>query len=312
MQLIGRERGATLWIAALAALLSYAPAVSARGFGPWQEAVAVAAVNDTGGGGCPIETEDGLSLLFASGRDGGLGELDIWAADRASLNSPWSVPANVGPGVNSSAADFCPTPVFGRSLFFVSTRDEIEVTECGGGDIYLSRQSPTGAWSDPQILGCAPDGPNFATGERSPSLIETRFGTYLFYSSNGEGGDSDIYVSRKGDNGNFGAGHKVWGVNSEDDDIMPNVRVGRGGVLEMVFSSNRATWGRTDLMAFGEQDVYVSYAILPGGRWSRPRNLGPAINTSVNEQRATLSADGSRMYFGRPGGQVLVSERSAH
>lgn|GEM_PF-2482654 len=119
-------------------------------------------------------------------------------------------------------------------------------------------------------------------------------------------------MSRRRDDGSFAGPRKVWGVNSEDDDIMPNVRVGSRGLLEMVFSSNRATRGCSDLMAFGDQDVYVSCAILPGGRWSKPKNLGPAINTSVNEQRATLSADGSRMYFGRPGGQVLVSERSAH
>src|SRR5262245_61044985 len=93
--------------------------------------------------GCPIEAPDGLSLLFASTRPKGVGGNDIWVSDRATIDSPWQDPRNIGEPVNSSAADFCPTPV-GRSLFFVSERLDNGTTTppCGGGDIYLSRQSP--------------------------------------------------------------------------------------------------------------------------------------------------------------------------
>ncbi|MGD8831113.1 MAG: hypothetical protein PVF57_10970 [Pseudomonadales bacterium] len=296
------------------AVAGIAPPVQADGFfGPWQDAVPVSVVNDSGGGGCPIETEDGLSLMFASGRPGGQGMLDIWVTDRESLTDEWRTPVNVAAPVNSTASDFCPTPVYGRSLLFVSERQPELPGQiaCGSGDIYFSRQSPSGAWSEPRNLGCAPDGPNFVTGERSPSLVETRFGTYLFYSSSGDGSDSDIYVSRMSDDGSFGPGHKVWGVNTTDNEIMPNVRQNEHGILEMVFSSNRMSWGATDTAAFGGQDVYVSYGVLPGGLWTRPRNLGPAVNSAVDDQRATLSADGLRLYFGRPGGQVMVSTRTA-
>ena len=151
------------------------------------------------------------------------------------------------------------------------------------------------------LLGCAPDGPNFQWAERSPSLVETRFGTYLVYSSSDDGGDADIFWSRRRSDGTFGPGHRVWGVNSEADDIMPNVRMREDGILEMVFSSSRMT---------GQQDVYVSFAVVPWGRWSVPLNLGENINTDAAEQRATLSADGTRLYFGRLGG-VWVSERTA-
>src|SRR5688572_17769778 len=43
-----------------------------------------------------ILSKDGLSLYFTSDRPGGLGGLDIYIAQRASLESPWGNPANLG------------------------------------------------------------------------------------------------------------------------------------------------------------------------------------------------------------------------
>ena len=50
--------------------------------------------------------------------------LDIWAAGpRASKDNPWGVPrAGCRDPVNSEFDDFCPTPLTGGRLMFVSTR----------------------------------------------------------------------------------------------------------------------------------------------------------------------------------------------
>jgi len=251
----------------------------------WSTAAPETALNSPAAEGCPIETADGLSLLFASTRAGGVlnnAGNDIWVSDRDSVDSPWQAPKNLGEPVNSPANDFCPTPVHGRSLFFVSDRpaDGAGPAPCGGGDMYLSRQSPSGAWSKPALLRCAPDGPNFPGAERSPSLVESRFGTFLFYSSTGFGTGHDIYVSRMDREGNFGPGQIVAALSIAGfDDIMPNVREREDGSFEIVFSSNRPTWGR-GFPAFGGQDVYAATArLLPQG-WSEPRNLGAAVNTA--------------------------------
>lgn len=192
-------------------------------------AVPVAAVNSPAAEGCPIESPDGLSLLFASTRPGGVaGNVgnDIWLSDRDTLASPWQPPKNLGEPVNSAASDFCPTPVWGRWLFFVSERldNGTDTPPCGGGDMYLSRQSPAGDWSPPAMLACAPEGPNFSGPERSPSLVQTWFGTFLFYSSNGGSGGQDIYMSCMRADGTFGPGEVVKELSTEFDDIMPNVR----------------------------------------------------------------------------------------
>ncbi len=280
-----------------------------HGVSRWSTAVAVTELNTSAGEGCPIETEDGLSIFIASNRTGTAGENDIWAADRATIDSPWGEVRNLGEPINTMWADFCPTPVMGRYLFFVSERpgDGTGPVPCGGGDMYLSRQSPAGGWSAPEMLKCAPHGPNTSGGERSPSLVETWHGTYLFYSTNGGGANQDIYVSQLGPRG-FGKGKRIAELSTKDyEDIMPNVRVREDGALEMVFSSNRPTWGGKQA-AFGGQDVYVAYSWWPTKGWSAPQNLGPAVNTAGVEQRATLSHDGQRLYFGR-NGDIFTSNR---
>ena len=53
---------------------------------------------------------DGLSLYFASyERPGGYGNDDLWVATRATIDDPWGEPVNLGPNVNSSRGDVCPT-----------------------------------------------------------------------------------------------------------------------------------------------------------------------------------------------------------
>jgi hypothetical protein len=259
------------------------------------------------GAGCPIETADGLSLMLASGRPGGHGvppDLDIWVIDRPAVGAEWSTPKNLPAPINSAAADFCPAP-FERSLYFVSA--EANPGACGGGDIYLSRQSPAGDWSEPEHLPCAPDGPNTPGTERSPSLIETWYGTFLFFSTN-EGvadADEDIYVSIMNHNGAFGRGHLVQALSTPDhEDQMPTVRALKGA-FEITFNSNRPATKSAPV--FGGQDAYHSRARFLPFWWSKPQNAGPNVNTAGNETRASLSWDGTRLYVGR--GDVYVSER---
>jgi hypothetical protein len=278
----------------------------------WSTAVTLPVINSPVADGCPIESEDGLSLFIASTRPEGFGGNDIWAADRDSIDSPWGRPRNLGAPINTASADFCPTPVMGRYLFFVSERpgDGVDPAPCGGGDMYLARQSPAGGWSKPQMLPCAPQGPNTTGGERSPALVQTWYGTFLFYSTNGGSANQDIYVSQLGADGAFGPGTRIAALSTAAfEDIMPNVRVREDGALEMVFSSNRPTWGNNQ-KAFGAQDVYIAYSWWPSKGWTEPRNLGPAVNTSGVEQRSTLSHDGDRLYFGRDG-DIFMSTRKS-
>ncbi|MGH7636405.1 MAG: hypothetical protein ACREOK_02040 [Gemmatimonadaceae bacterium] len=73
--------------------------------------------NDQG----PTVSRDGLEVIFPSNRTGTLGDLDLWRSTRRSLNDAWSVPENMGPGINSEFIDAGAELSFdGTTLFFHS------------------------------------------------------------------------------------------------------------------------------------------------------------------------------------------------
>lgn len=294
---VRRWRRLVATVATVAAMFVNAPVANAGHYLPWGDPINAEQPSGTSAelntpylDGCPIQSPNGLRLYMASTRPGGVGGIDIWVAERESTTATWGAPVNVGEPVNSTADDFCPTPVPG-GLFFVSTR----VGDCGGADIYFTRRNGDGGWLAPENLGCEV---NSAAGEASPSYVTAGKRHRLFFSSNRPGGfdsdpegttpDSDIYVSLKRADGSFAPAKLVPGLNTGVEDARPNVRTdGR----EIVFDSNReGTLGGFDIYSATRRTISVA--------WRTPVNLGAPLNTASNETRASLSRDGLTMYFG--------------
>jgi Tol biopolymer transport system component len=286
-------------LACLGALATASPAV-AKARGPWSQAQKIdeiagnsPALNTASLDGCPILSPDGNSLYMASNRPGGHGGLDIWVAHRQNENRPFGPPQNLPAPINTAADDFCPTPLRGKQLMFVSRRVTSE--SCGLGDIYLVRDNPKHGWTGLRQLACAPHGPNSPLDEQGPSLVEVDRGTQLYFSRSSAEVPGDIFVSR-----DFGPATAVAELNSSGNDIQPNVRKdGR----EIVFSSNHPHPG-----AQGGQDVYVATRGSTDEPWSTPANLGGAINTAASETRPSLSWDARTLLFGRSPGPEGMSD----
>jgi len=289
--------------AVLLAAVSANPAFAQSSFGEWANTEPVVGV----GGGCPIESRNGLDLYTASARSG---SLDIWVYERKGRDQPFGPPIRLGAPVSLPARaegdvrDFCPTPLPGYWLMFVSNREgSCGPTSFGNSDMYIAqyKPSPQKAWGEARHLGCAPEGPNTPGTELSPSLITTSEGVYLYYSTNGPAGDQDIYRSLMALDGSFGPGEPVDALNTEYDDQQPNV--GRNG-LEIVFSSNRD--------GDGIQDVYSASRDSADESWSQVRNLTAELALppeNADQTRASLSWDLKRLYYGS-GGVIYVSERT--
>jgi hypothetical protein len=297
---MGAARASVLLILPL--LLSLPSAAAARQTGAWGLATLEVGINSAQADGCPIESPNGLNLFIASTRPGAVGGAtdpnDIWRFHRDSIDAPWGDAEHLPAPVNSASADFCPTPLNGKRLYFVSAR----AGYCGAGDIFRTREHPVTGWDAPENLGCnaTGDGPNFAGGEFSPSIVETDSGTLLFFSSTGlDGLDQDIYVSVMQADGSFGPGSLVEELSTAANDQMPNVS--RDG-LEIVFASDR-TGGS------GAFDIWTASRESISDPWSAPVNLGGNVNTAAGETRPSLSSDASRLHFGRLG-DIWVSERS--
>jgi Tol biopolymer transport system component len=285
------------------------PAAHAQNFGPWGPAVSVDpdranGINTAFNDGCPIEGPDGLTLFFASNR---AGVLDVWVASRPNENAPWASPERLPFPVNTTTSnEFCPTPLPGNRLLFVSTRSNL----CGGAapnpDIYSTQLHPVRGWLPPEHLGCEV---NSGFEEFSPSQVEAKGMTILFFSSSRSTAPlHKIYMSLKQADGTWGTATLVNELNAAGaSDARPNVR--KDG-LEIVFDSTRGG---------GPSQIYTAKRSSIFEPWSTPELLDANVNSPAFAQsRATISRDSTRLYFGstranQPGDQgsdIFVSTRS--
>ena len=269
--------------------------LSATKFGEWSVPVSAevgsnSELNTPQNDGCPILSPDGKDLYMASNRPGSAG-LDIWVAHRERTNMGWGAPERLPAPINSDADEFCPTPVPGHGLFFVSKRDE------PNGDIYFARRTRDG-WETPQRLG---PNINSSAQEWSPSFFIDQRGRPVLYFSSTRSGNQDIYRSVA-----WAPAAPVSELNTPVDDARPNVR--HDG-LEIVFDSTR-----TPNLGVDTPDIWTATRSSTDAPWSAPRHL-EKVNSAAVETRASLSWDGSYMVFGstRPGGEgsadIYVSHR---
>jgi hypothetical protein len=89
--------------------------------GQWVDPIPFSAVNSDASELGAAFSPDGSRLYFYSDRDGGHGGYDIWVSEQTP--DGWSLPVNLGPGVNSPWNEMNPAPVPGDgALYFVSDR----------------------------------------------------------------------------------------------------------------------------------------------------------------------------------------------
>ena len=245
----------------------------------------------------PSISADGLLLLFGSTRSGGVGNIDIWASTRATIDDPWGEPTNLGPIVNSAQDETDPSLSTDQlSLYFRSNRPG----GIGREDLWVTTRSTTSdPWGEPVNLGSPP---NSIHDDSDPSISADRLS--LYFSEYGSTinvrpdgyGISDIWITTRP------ATDAPWGepvnlgptVNSTRDDFMQCIS---SDGLMLFFSSNRVGGS-------GENDLYMARRATVSDPWSVPVNLGPTINGPTGDNDPEVSADGSVLYFNsrRPGG----------
>ncbi len=132
---------------------------------------------------------DGLEIIFASDRPGGLGGRDLWFSTRQSTADAWSKPANLGPVVNSSSLELGQSlSADGKTLFFGSNR----MGGFGGFDIWMTTRSqlpliPEDLASGVFYFAQAGGGGGSSTeiNLRNPSTTKSVTGTVSFFGTDG-------------------------------------------------------------------------------------------------------------------------------
>lgn len=230
-------------------------------------------------------SKDGLSLYIASNRSG---NFDIWVSQRASVDDPWGEPQNLGPSINTPAREQAPfVTLDGHRLFFMSDRPG----GVGGLDLYVSRRRDKRddfGWQAPENLGSVV---NTSAGENLPVLFDddATGKTTLYFTSN-----QDIYASTLQPDETFGPAVLVQELSSPRRDRIHTIR--RDG-LEVLLGSDRP--GPTPVPF----DLWVATRDKTSDPWSVPVNVGPVVNSRVDDTPGALSFDGTTLYIvsGRPG-----------
>ena len=247
---------------------------------------------------------DGLSLVFASKRPGGLGNFDLWIATRTTTDDQWSDPVWLGETVNSMYTDTEPSMSSdGLALYFRSTRPG----GAGGSDIWITkRTSVFESWGAPENLGSII---NSQYSDAAPCISPNGLSLYFSSSRPGGSGSYDIWVATRTTTGDS------WGtpvnagstVNSSSADDGPTIS---SNGLSLYFHSRRSG-------GFGKDDIWVSKKAGISNPWSRPVNLGPTVNNSSNQAWASVSPDGFTLYLckdwyaGFAGWEIFTGKRTS-
>ncbi len=241
---------------------------------------------------------DGLSVFFHSDRPGGSGDWDLWVATRDTIDDELGTPINLGPTVNSSSADACPSiSSDGLSLYFATDL----LGGFGNAELWVTtRPTTSDDWGTPVNLGPTV---NSSADEIGPCISADGLQLYFSgwrsaYTRPGGYGRADLWVTTRPTK------YDPWGepvnlgptVNSSAQDSRPSISADG---LALFFDSTRPG-------GYGKGDLYMTTRSTLSDHWGTPVNLGPTVNSSAFEEFPKISADGSTLFFdfvwpGRPG-----------
>jgi outer membrane protein OmpA-like peptidoglycan-associated protein len=212
-------------------------------------------------------------------------------------------PQSVGDGVNTEQDEYFPClTADGETLVF--TRNVLPPNPLGqrNEDFYASRKTD-GVWQTAQPI----KGVNTDLNEGAQAISPD--GSWLVFTAcnrddEGAQGNCDIYWSQLKSSGWTTPKPFSSSINSSAWDAQPTIGADNKTII---FASSRpGTFGKLDLWETIRQ---------PDGKWSKPQNLGPGINTEGDEHMPYLHPDGQTLYFssealpGMGGNDLFVARR---
>ena len=225
----------------------------------------------------PTFTPDGDTLYFLKNTP----QFNHWTIVTSRYaNGHWATPV-----VEPYSGQYNDADVFfakDGSMFFISNRP-VDGKPRTDNEIWVRRKTATG-WAEPEHVAELSSSKN----EWFPTVADD--GTIYFGSSREEGnvhpGTVDLYRA-----------HFVDGHYTKPENLGPTINTA-GSDTEawiapdqsyLVFSSN----GYPDTR--GADDLYIAFR--DGEGWTKPRNLGDAVNSAGSEYGAKPSPDGKYLFF---------------
>lgn len=146
-----------------------------------------ATVNSNGFESSATISADGNTLFFASRRDGGLGEKDIYMT-RKLPTGDWAEPQNLGPNINTPYDEDFPNLFYDGTTLYFSSKGH---NSMGGFDYFKATWNPeTNEWGKPENLGYPLNTPY---DDLCISFTEDQSHAYISAWRKDSKGEKDIY-----------------------------------------------------------------------------------------------------------------------
>lgn len=191
--------------------------------------------------------------------------------------------------INSEYPDYAPAINGDETLMVITSRrpennlnaavaTDLEYYE----DMYYS-EFKDGKWSAAKNMS----GPLNTNYHNSGVAISPDGKELILYHDNNGG---DLFISNKGEKFEWSDPRPMDGINSE---YLENSASLTRDNQTIYFTSNRPG-------GYGGTDIY-SADLGKGGRWGNVRNLGPLVNTEMDEDGVFISTSGKHLYFSSNG-----------
>ncbi len=198
-------------------------------------------------------------------------------------------PKNLGAGINTSEPEYFPSmPISGKLLIFtrrLNHANEDFFASVKNGDQWSGAEKLTGNINTP-------------LNEGAQNISQD--GNWLVFTGCNRqdgAGSCDIYMSYLTSNGWSEAFNAGGNINTDQWESQPCLSPDK---RDLYFASRR-------FGGLGGSDIYVSH-MQPNGRWGKPENLGPEINTAGDEFSPFIHADNQTLFFSSNGLQGYGGE----
>ena len=207
-------------------------------------------------------------------------------------------PESLGPGVNTQYDEYFPS-LTGDEKSLIFTRRAFR-----NEDFYMSQWEKS-AWQKAAPVH------DLNTSDNEGALAISPDGSWLTFTAcnrkdEGAKGSCDLYWSLERDGAWTKPAPFGGAINTPYWESQPTIGADNRTII---FVSERPG-------GYGGKDLWITTRPI-GGKWTKPENLGPGINTGGNEQAPFLHPDGQTLYFssdslpGMGGEDLYVSRRQA-